>query len=376
MTESSGVWEFGSVGVRNAHTPIHTDTQEIARKAENLFLTMQQTDHKIAFFETEDWERQFIKDGALSKLRPQVFIERLTSDTAELAKDAEIVSVFVYSEVKKPTLDQLPNVKLIATRSTGYDHIDLSECHRRNIVVSNVPYYGENTVAEHAFGLILSLSRKIYKAYLRTTRLDFSLESLKGFDLKDKTIGVIGAGRIGLHVVRIAKGFGMNVIVFDTRQEPLLAEVLGFTYVPFEELLQRSDVISLHVPLNPATYHLINKENVKTIKRGAILINTSRGGVVETEALISALNEGIISGAGLDVFEGEESVKEDTAILAQALPGEKMREVLLSYALLHRENVVITPHIAFYSQEALMRIMQTTEENIQGFIQGKPINTL
>ena len=344
---------------------------------------MQHTDQKIpdrsgqaVFFETEEWERQFIKDGALNKLHPQLFAERLTPDTAELAKDAEIVSVFVYSEVKKPTLDQFPNLKLVATRSTGYDHIDLSECHRRNIVVSNVPYYGENTVAEHAFGLILSLSRKIYKAYLRTTRLDFSLESLMGFDLKDKTIGVVGAGRIGLHVVRIAKGFGMNVIVFDTRQEPLLAEVLGFTYVPFDELLQRSDVISLHVPLNPATYHLINKENVKAIKRGAILINTSRGGIVETEALISALNEGIIAGAGLDVFEGEESVKEDTAILAQALPGEKMREVLLSYALLHRENVVITPHIAFYSQEALMRIMLTTEENIQGFIQGKAINTL
>ena len=337
---------------------------------------MQTTKRKIALFETEDWERQFIKDSALDKLKPRIFAERLTPDTAPLAEAAEIVSVFVYSEVKKPTLDQLPNLKLVATRSTGYDHIDLEECRRRGIVVSNVPYYGENTVAEHAFGLILSLSRKIYKAYLRTTRLDFSLESLMGFDLKDKTIGVVGAGRIGLHVVRIAKGFGMNVLVFDTRQETLLAEVLGFTYVSFEELLQRSDVISLHVPLNPATHHMINKENIGTIKRGAILINTSRGGIVETEALISALNEGIISGAGLDVFEGEESVKEDTAILAQCLPGEKMREILLSYALLHRENVVITPHIAFYSQEALHRIMLTTEENILGFLNGKPINTL
>ena len=337
---------------------------------------MQNTDHKIAFFETEDWERQFIEESELKKLKLQVLIERLTPDTAALAENAEIVSVFVYSEVKKATLDQLPDLKLIATRSTGYDHIDLEECRRRGIIVSNVPYYGENTVAEHAFGLILSLSRKIYKAYLRTTRLDFSLESLKGFDLKDKTIGVVGAGRIGLHVVRIANGFGMNVLVYDSRQETLLAEVLGFTYVSFEELLRRSDVISLHVPLNPATHHMINKDNIRTIKPGAILINTSRGAIVETEALISALNEGIISGAGLDVFEGEESVKEDTAILAQGLPGEKMREILLSYALLHRENVVITPHIAFYSQEALMRIMLTTEENVLGFLGGKPTNTL
>jgi len=239
-----------------------------------------------------------------------------------------------------------------------------------------VPYYGENTVGEHAFGLILSLSRKIYKAYLRTTRLDFSLEGLMGFDLKGKTIGVAGAGRIGLHVVRIAKGFGMEVLVYDVRQEMLLAEVLGFTYVSFEDLLRRSDVISLNVPLNEATHHMINKDNIKLIKRGAILINTARGGIVETEALIAALNEGIISGAGLDVFEGEESIKEETARAVERLPREKMMEILLGYDLLHRDNVVITPHIAFYSEEALGRIMRTTEENIRAFLAGSPINVI
>ena len=347
-----------------------------------MTLTLQQETIKreakaqAVFFETEDWERRFIKLSPLQDLGPRVYGERLAEDTAKLAEDAELVSVFIYSEISKAVLDKLPKLRFIATRSTGYDHIDVKECRQRGIAISNVPYYGENTVAEHAFGLILSLSRKIYKAYLRTTRLDFSLEGLMGFDLKGKTMGVVGAGRIGLHVVRIAKGFGMNVLVYDVRQEPLLAEVLGFAYAPFEELLRNSDVISLHVPLNKATHHMVNRDNIGLIKRGALLINTSRGAVVETEALISALNEGIIAGVGLDVFEGEESIKEETELLVQGLPGDKMREILLSYALLHRENVVITPHIAFYSQEALQRIMQTTQENILGFLEGRPVNVV
>lgn len=252
----------------------------------------------------------------------------------------------------------------------------MKECRKRGIVISNVPYYGENTVAEHTFGLILSLSRKIYKAVFRTSRLDFSIEGLRGFDLKDKTIGVVGAGRIGLHVVRIAKGFGMNVLVYDVRHETLLAEVLGFTYVPLEELLSKSDVITLHVPLIPATHHLINSDNIKLAKRGSLLINTARGSIVETEALIWALDQGILAGAGVDVFEGEESVKEETALLVHRLPSDKLREILLSYNLLHRDNVVVTPHIAFYSEEALHRILVTTEENILDFLQGTTINAI
>lgn len=330
----------------------------------------------VVFFEMEDWEEQFIRDSELQQHKPKIYRERLTADTAKLAADAEVVSVFIYSTVDKDVLDRMPNLRMVATRSTGFDHIDLQECERRGITVSNVPYYGENTVAEHAFGLILSLSRKIYKAYMRTTRLDFSLEGLRGTDLKDKTIGIVGAGRIGLHVVRIAKGFGMNVLVYDVRHEQLLAEVLGFTYVGFEELLRRSDVISLHAPLTKATHHMINSENINLVKRGAILVNTARGSLVETEALITALNQGIIAGAGLDVFEGEEAVKEDTAILAQKLPGEQLRDILLSYTLLHRDNVVITPHIGFYSEEALRRIEETTVENIFGFIRDRKQNVV
>lgn len=330
----------------------------------------------VVFFETEDWERDYIRDSELQQYNPKIYRERLTEDTATLASDAEVVSVFIYSTLDKKVLDRMPKLKMIATRSTGYDHIDLAECGKRAIPVANVPYYGENTVAEHAFGLILSLSRKIYRAYMRTSRLDFSLEGLRGIDLKDKTIGVIGAGRIGLHVVRIAKGFGMEVLVYDVRHEQLLAEVLGFTYVPFEDILRRSDVISLHAPLNKATHHLINSGNIDLIKPGAILINTARGGLVETEALINALDRGIISGAGLDVFEGEEAVKEETALLARKLPNDQLRDLLLSYALLHRDNVVITPHIGFYSEEALRRIEETTVENILAFVHDHAQNII
>ncbi|MHB0913649.1 MAG: hydroxyacid dehydrogenase [Armatimonadota bacterium] len=334
------------------------------------------SDTNMAFFEMEEWEQNYVKQSDLAKYNPRLYLDRLDEETLPLADGAEIISIFIYSELNKSVLDRLPNLRMIATRSTGFDHIDVAECEHRGIMVSNVPYYGENTVAEHAFGLILSLSRKIYKAVIRTTRLDFSLEGLRGFDLKDKTIGVVGAGRIGLHVVRIAKGFGMNVLVYDVRQEPLLAEVLGFSYTSFDNLIESSDVISLHAPLNEFTYHMINSKNIDRIKPGAILINTARGGLVETEALITALDRGIIAGAGLDVFEGEESVKEETALLVQSLPREKLREILLSYALLHRENVVITPHIAFYSQEALARIMQTTEENIEAFLGGKALHAV
>ena len=171
-------------------------------------------------------------------------------------------------------------MKLIATRSTGFDHIDLAECRQRNISVCNVPSYGENTVAEHAFALILSLSRHLYQAFVKRLTNDFSLEGLRGFDLKEKTLGVVGTGRIGLHVIRIGKGFGMNVMAFDVNRNQLLAEVLGFTYVPLEQLLKESQIVTLHVLYNEHTHHLINSDKFRLMRKGSILINTARGAVV------------------------------------------------------------------------------------------------
>ena len=268
----------------------------------------------------------------------------------------------------------MPRLKMVATRSTGYDHIDLKAARRRGIAVANVPSYGENTVAEHTFALFLSLSRNVHKAYLKTTQADFSLEGLQGFDLKGKILGVVGAGHIGLHVIKIAKGFGMKVLAYDVRRQPFLSEVLDFQYASLNELLQASDIVTLHTPYGPQTHHLINRPAIQQMKRGALLINTARGSLVETDALVWGLDQGIVGGAALDVLEGEDLIKEERQLLSADFSKEKLVTALKNHILLHRENVVITPHIAFFSKEALQRIVETTVSNIFNFLSGTPTN--
>jgi D-lactate dehydrogenase len=206
---------------------------------------------------------------------------------------------------------------------------------------------------------------------------DFSLEGLMGFDLKGKTLGVIGTGHIGLHVIRMGIGFGMKVVAFDVKENKFLSEVMGFEYVDFDTLLKKSDIVSLHLPYMPTTRHILNTDAFKKMKQGAILINTSRGGLVETGALIKALDEDRISGAGLDVLEEEEYVLEESRLTQPESHSEhwlKLRTILDNNILLHRENVIYTPHMAFYSKEAVQRILDTTIENIRSFIDGKPIH--
>jgi len=328
---------------------------------------------KIAFFETKSWEKRTLKKS-LKGHKIEFFSEPLSAENAKKVRTFDIISVFIYSEITQEVLKKLPSLKLIATRSTGYDHIDLKECKKRKIKVSNVPFYGENTVAEHTFALILALSRNVHKSYIRTQKGDFSIEGLKGFDLKGKTLGVIGAGHIGLHVIKIAKGFGMEVLAYDVHQNKFISEVLDFRYVGLEELLKKSDIITLHVPSLPQTYHLINRKNISLIKKGAILINTSRGEVIETEALIEALDKKILKGAGLDVLEGEEFLKEEKQLLYEKDKIKALKELARDHILLARDNIVYTPHIAFYSQEALERILETTIKNILCFIGGEPQN--
>jgi D-lactate dehydrogenase len=331
---------------------------------------------KIAFFELEDWEREALQSSALNGHTLDLSTQPLNDRTLAAEHDAEIVSVFVHSALNRPALAKLPQLKFIATRSTGFDHIDLAACRERGIVISNVPSYGENTVAEHTFALILALSRNIHKAFVHTLARDISFKDLRGFDLAGKTLGVIGAGRIGLHTIKIAKGFGMKVVAFDVRHEPLLAEVLNFQYATLEELLSTSDIISLHCPYSLKTHHLIHPGNIQHIKHGALLINTARGGLIDPEALTRALDEGILAGAALDVLEGEELLKDERQILAQPLAQDKLRTLLLNHSLLNRDNVVITPHIAFNSREAVQRILDTTLENIRAFVSGTPQNVI
>jgi D-lactate dehydrogenase len=330
---------------------------------------------RIAFFEVEDWEEEYLKEK-LSGHQLKFSNEKLSLENAAQIKDFDALSVFIYSKIDEQIIQEIPNLKLVTTRSTGFDHIDLDVCKKRGITVCNVPSYGENTVAEHTFALILSLSRNMCKACIRRFEQDFSIEGLEGFDLKGKTIGVVGTGQIGLHVIRIAKGFGMNVVAYDVRQNKLLSEVLEFEYVTLEDLLARSDVITLHVPHMKATHHLMNKDTFKLVKKGAILINTARGSIVDTEALIDALDKKILAGAGLDVFEGEEVIKEEKQLLYEPKNLEVLASLVKDHILLSKDNVVFTPHIAFYSKEALERILETTVENVAAFVSGKPQNVV
>lgn len=331
----------------------------------------------VAIFEAAAWERRVLQRCLRKAHFQSTFTpDPLTEETLRIAKTAEMISVFIYSKLTEALLRRLPRLRLIATRSTGYDHIDLAACQRRRITVVHVPSYGEHTVAEHTFALILALSRNIHKAYVKTTKGDFSLTGLQGFDLKGKTLGIIGAGHIGMHVVKMAKGFGMEVLVFDVRRQPFLSEVLDFQYAPLETVLQRSDIVSLHLPYSARTHHLMNHATFRHMKRGALLINTARGGLVETDALVWALDEGIVGGAGLDVLEGEDLIKEEQQLLSADFSKERLMTLLKNHILLHRENVVITPHIAFDSREAIQRILETTVSNIVSFREGVSMNVI
>ena len=330
---------------------------------------------KVAFFEIKGWEKNLLRKR-LKGHEITFFREPLSAENVEEAKDADVISIFIYSKIDREILSRLPKVRLIATRSTGFDHISQDACRERKVVVCNVPAYGENTVAEHTFALILSLSRNVHKAYVRSLAHDHSIEGLKGFDLKGRTLGVIGAGKIGLHVIRIAKAFGMEVLAFDTKPDSFLSEVLGFDYAPLDKIFASSDIITLHVPYNEHTHHLINRESLAKVKRGALLINTSRGAVVDTSALIEALDKGILSGAGLDVIEGEELRMEEKQLLYDEKKVAALGDLVREHILVDKENVVITPHIAFYSQEALERILEETAENINAYIAGKTKNSV
>ncbi len=331
---------------------------------------------KLLYVGKEAWEEAYVKEK-LAGTDVAFHLGKL-EDLTERDESVEMLSIFVDAHIGATEFDRYPNLKLIATRSTGFDHIDLAEAKKRGISVASVPSYGVNTVAEFAFALLLALSRRIALAHERVKEEgSFSQEGLTGFDLEGKTMGIVGCGHIGLHSVRIANGFGMNVLVTDARQDPALAESNHFTYATLDDLLAQSDVISLHVPYMPATHHLINKENIGKIKRGAYLINTARGAVVETEALVMALKDGTLGGAGLDVLEEEGDMNDELQLLTSPHPKEaELKVVLENHYLMSHPRVIVTPHIAFDTTEAIQRILDTTVENISAFEKGTPQNIL
>ena len=323
---------------------------------------------KIGFFNIRGDEDEFYQN-ALAGNEVEFFTTSLTPDNLSQNRDFEIISVFTDSKVDASVIDALPNLKLIAARSTGFDHIDIKKCQEKEITVVNVPVYGETTVAEFAIALLLTIAKKIPQALISVKITEkFNREGLAGFDLKGKTLGVIGTGHIGASVIKIARGFDMQILAFDIAPNKELSESLEFSYISLEELLSKSDFISLHVPFLPSTQHLINQKNISFIKRGTVLINTSRGEVVETEALIHGLETGIISAAGLDVLENELSLRTDVEGNEEA--------ARLNDKLIELSNVIVTPHIASNTKEAMDRIRQTTVDNIKSFLNSNPQNVV
>ncbi|MDP1695582.1 MAG: NAD(P)-dependent oxidoreductase [archaeon] len=330
---------------------------------------------RIAFFEIHDWEKEILKKEFKSH-DLEFYSKPLSENNLNEVKDCDIISVFIYSKITPQIIKRLPNLKLIITRSMGTDHLDLKACKNHKVLVCNTPHYGDNSVAEHTFALILSISRNIHKAYLRTMKKNYSIEGLKGFDLKGKTLGVLGVGRIGTNVIKIARGFGMNVLANDHHLDNKFAKQYSFKYTTLNDVLKNADILTLHVPYIPKNYHLIDMSAFKKMKKGAVLINTSRGPIIDTKAMLFALETKMLSAVGLDVLEGEELIKEEKEFLhdSKNINIQKMQQLAIDHELLENENVVFTPHIAFFSQEAVMRILEVTIETIKSFLKKKPIN--
>ncbi|MBV9726735.1 MAG: hydroxyacid dehydrogenase [Gammaproteobacteria bacterium] len=331
----------------------------------------------IAMFETEEWERQ-----ASVRLEPhhrvRCVAEPLDSRNAAEFSDIEVASPFVNSRLDASVLAQFPRLKLVATRSTGYDHIDLHYCTAHGIVVSNVPDYGDSTVAEHVFALLLAVARNLVEAVERTRRGRFTQTGLRGFELRDRVIGVVGTGRIGLRVIEIAGGFGMNVLAFDLQPDEAAVARLNFTYTSLEKLLSDCDVITLHVPATSGTHHMISDREFSRMKRGAILINTARGNIVDVEAMVRALADGRLRAAGLDVLPHEPLIREEAAIFHHEAvrDAEDFKALVANHVLLRFPNVIVTPHNAYNTDAALQRIITTTLANIEAFAKGTPQNVV
>lgn len=331
----------------------------------------------IVIFEAEHWEQAAFQP--LGEAHAVRFVaEPLTTANAANFTDAEVISTFMNSTLNPATLEPLARLRLVATRSTGYDHIDLAFCRAHGVTVCNVPNYGDPTVAEHAFALLLALSRRVTVAVDRVRHGDYAQGGLRGFDLAGKTLGVVGTGRIGQRAIQIGKGFGMKVLAFDARPNPALATTLGFSFVDLAALLAQCDVLTLHVPGGPGTKDLISTVELAMMKPSAVVVNTARGGVVNVEALVCALSEHRLAGAALDVL-GEEAWQRDEAEIFRTntvIDPSRLRTLVANHALLSLDNVIVTPHIAYDTTEALQRIIATSVGNIEGFAHGTPCNVV
>ncbi|NVN10812.1 NAD(P)-dependent oxidoreductase [Nguyenibacter vanlangensis] len=300
----------------------------------------------------------------------------LDAGNVDAHEDADIVSGFAGCDFSAAILSRLPRLRFIAVRATGFDNVDLAYCRARGILVSNVPAYGDSTVAEHAFGLLLALSRRTVPCAEATRRGDFTFCPDRGFELRGKAFGVVGTGHIGRRAIEMASGFGMTVLAYDAMPSPDLQARPDTRYVTFNALLAEADIVSLHVPATPQTDGMIGAAELARMKRGAVLINTARGQVVDHAALVGALERGHLAAAGLDVLPDETLLRHPDKFFApdQAPSATQLRAALAARALASMPNVIVTPHNAYNTQEAFRRIVETTIANIRAFAEGNPIN--
>ena len=321
----------------------------------------------IGLFDVKPYDRVWFDRLARPDTRIRYCDYRLGPDTARLARGLDAVCPFVSDDLGARTIRALAEsgVKLIALRCAGFNNVDLRAAQEYRIPVCRVPCYSPSAVAEHAAALLLTLNRHVHRAYNRTREHNFSLAGLTGFNLKGKTCGIVGTGRIGLAFAAIAQGFGMRLLACD----PFPAGIPGLTYVTLEELLRESDVVSLHCPLSAGTRHMIQGRTLGLMKRESVLINTSRGALVDSRALLEALRKGQLGGAALDVYE------EEGDVFFEDVSGEVLEDEVLSL-LLTLPNVLITAHQGFLTQEALQAIAATTLDNIRGFFSGRPQNLI
>ena len=292
-------------------------------------------------------------------------------------RDATIISCFTTSRISRDVLKNFTQLELIALRSVGYNHVDIDYCDERGIVVENTPDYGNKSVAEFAFGLMLDVCRKITRSSYDFKEIHVVAPTLMGWEFFGKTVGVVGLGSIGSEFVKLAKGFGMNILAYDFRKNQEMIELFDVEYVDFETLVRNSDFISLHAPSTQENYHMFNADVFSKMKNTAILINTARGDLIDTQALYNALMHNMIAGAGLDVLESEETISNpDYLNDISRLNDETLKQTILNTRLQQLDNVVITPHIAYNTHEAIQRILETTMHNINSFIKGIVVNNV
>lgn len=319
---------------------------------------------KIAFFDTKEYDKKLFNEYNKGYNYDITYFEStLNSETAVLTKGFDAVCVFVHDKLDEQTLSILEEngIKLVALRCAGFNNVDLE--HKGSIRVVRVPQYSPYAVAEHAVALLLNITRKLYKSYQRTRKYNFTLDGLLGFDIHGKTVGVIGTGKIGKVFIQIMKGFGTNVIAYDLFKDEKAAEELGFEYVSLDELYEKSDIISLHCPLTPETENIINEQSIPKMKDGVVLINCSRGKLIDTDSLIKAMETGKIGGVGLDVYEDEDE------FFLRDMTNSYKRDKNLSI-LLSMPNLIITSHQAFFTSEALNKIASDTCQNIKEIFEG------